>query len=1323
MRANFYYGSIIMFFVRGCLCCMSVPDAVYLPVPEASCTFPNKTTCSYNLMPDWQPTEGKSVDNQSSVSKVLLTSGQDDRFYLLFRPVNTTNTSITINSTILPAEKYKISFWYATPGTTGVLSLKTIGSSTKDAKQLWNSTNNVQTNWTHEQISVNETDNFTIMFSADEDYDGFVGLDNVEVCRACETLSLIHGKVVYANTIAKFQCDDGYLLDGPSSITCINWKWDTNTPVCKDCGQLLAPEHGSVIAVNTTVGSIATITCDHGHLLVGENTSTCEANGRWNTTQQTCILIDCGHLTVPVHGNISSNESVLGTTVTISCAGGYILNGSSTSRCETTGRWSSTCHMCVPANMSSDSPDIIGRTCESDCSFTNNKTCGYSFGDQWRVWNGDFPFKSRQLPNNADKNSFALFETPFDKETKIHPYASTQQMPAGAACLSFYVQFFNILPGSMGTLYIRSRTVDNETDVIRNITRMGMTNWEAIKGLVVEEADTYYVDFVASSVKYALIGIDDIQLESFYCGVGYKPIISEVHAYCNKSRVELPSCEHIDCGKPIAPSNGTVTHNSTLYGSNATFACNRGYTLNGSMSTTCQRNGRWKQTEQSCIIIDCAKLPSLTDGTITYTMDTTYGSIANLTCNVGFNLTGDPNSVCTINGFWNSTEHSCIPIDCGHPPSIKNGTVYASKTTFASVARFTCEEGYKVNGSNVSVCLSNGVWTNTDQECHIIDCGLLPALKHGTVWYAEHTNITTYKSIASLECNKGYYHEGRNYSECTSSGNWDMYGYQDCVPLDCGPLDTILNAILTSKSTTYGTYSQIQCNEGYIFHGNDTTYCDYDGIWTNYNFNCTIVDCGTITPREYQDISYVGNLTTFKSRAIMVCKSGYVVNVSSGENSEIAACQGDGNWTMSKFSSCVPAVCPWFHLNNSVQTDELVREKLANNTSFYVNASINFNCEAGSTLIGYTSIICLQNGKWSGLPPKCEKENKIYPNCSRKNDTSGSEWPEISPGGIHTRPCSDVNSIGVVFRRCSAKGEWMLPVDGCVRREIETISAQVDAIMLNPTTESIVESLDKLTSVTNWTQTSPDGGHGKIIAKTTSGELQKITNILDTLVNASAAISKVTNTQFEPFLETTSNLLDRQNTDSWKSINQNNEDEKNEVPGALKVLHVVDRYTRVLANSTKHDAITTKTKNIGMYVGPIQKESTDIPLSAKDGVAIKSRVVLQIQPTLPTEKQTSTSVAAVVYRNLSGILSSNMMDSGAEISSEVVAVTLNNSLHDQGLTISLTLGYISESSGQPHCSFWNSTRSGWDGGGCNLTSFNDTSSTCVCNHLQILLFS
>ncbi|KAH3837209.1 hypothetical protein DPMN_110589 [Dreissena polymorpha] len=71
-------------------------------------------------------------------------------------------------------------------------------------------------------------------------------------------------------------------------------------------------------------------------------------------------------------------------------------------------------------------------------------------------------------------------------------------MAAGAACLSFYVQFFNILPGSMGTLHIRSRTVDNETDGLWNITGVGNTNWEVIKGLVVEEADTYYVSLLVA---------------------------------------------------------------------------------------------------------------------------------------------------------------------------------------------------------------------------------------------------------------------------------------------------------------------------------------------------------------------------------------------------------------------------------------------------------------------------------------------------------------------------------------------------------------------------------------------------------------------------------------------------------------------------------------------------------------------------------------------------------------------------------------------------------------------------------------------------------
>ena len=80
----------------------------------------------------------------------------------------------------------------------------------------------------------------------------------------------------------------------------------------------------------------------------------------------------------------------------------------------------------------------------------------------------------------------------------------------------------------------------------------------------------------------------------------------------------------------------------------------------------------------------------------------------------------------------------------------------------------------------------------------------------------------------------------------------------------------------------------------------------------------------------------------------------------------------------------------------------------------------------------YNSIIVVEDNFGT-----CFLENKVYPNCTKKES-----WDETSPGGIRTQTCPG-NSIGVVSRTCSSKGEWMQPVDGCVRKEIETISLQV----------------------------------------------------------------------------------------------------------------------------------------------------------------------------------------------------------------------------------------------------------------------------------------
>ncbi|KAH3830248.1 hypothetical protein DPMN_103489 [Dreissena polymorpha] len=53
----------------------------------------------------------------------------------------------------------------------------------------------------------------------------------------------------------------------------------------------MAPQHGNVSHTNTTYVSTATISCQTGYILNGSNTSSCDSSGRWNSTGQTCVVI------------------------------------------------------------------------------------------------------------------------------------------------------------------------------------------------------------------------------------------------------------------------------------------------------------------------------------------------------------------------------------------------------------------------------------------------------------------------------------------------------------------------------------------------------------------------------------------------------------------------------------------------------------------------------------------------------------------------------------------------------------------------------------------------------------------------------------------------------------------------------------------------------------------------------------------------------------------------------------------------------------------------------------------------------------------------
>lgn len=62
-----------------------------------------------------------------------------------------------------------------------------------------------------------------------------------------------------------------------------------------------------------------------------------------------------------------------------------------------------------------------------------------------------------------------------------------------------------------------------------------------------------------------------------------------------------------------------------------------------------------------------------------------------------------------------------IFIDCGIFPSLQNGFVtYSLNTTFGSRVFLKCDEGFYLTGNIYSDCNSSGIWSYTDQTCDLI---------------------------------------------------------------------------------------------------------------------------------------------------------------------------------------------------------------------------------------------------------------------------------------------------------------------------------------------------------------------------------------------------------------------------------------------------------------------------------------------------------------------------------------------------------------------------------------------------------------------------
>ncbi|XP_067369242.1 E-selectin-like isoform X2 [Channa argus] len=194
---------------------------------------------------------------------------------------------------------------------------------------------------------------------------------------ACKVDSCVHGECV--ETINSHMCD------------CFEGFYGEKCEQVVQCPELSHPEGGSMICSDplgpTSYQSTCVFTCDEGYVLSGSLSSTvqCEASGNWNTSQPSCVAVQCPALQELENGFVSCGEVAntrftYGNTCNFSCAPSYRLVGPTEATCTSAAEWSQKMPHCeaITCQKPEEEAQLIINCSKSLTELRPESTCSFS---------------------------------------------------------------------------------------------------------------------------------------------------------------------------------------------------------------------------------------------------------------------------------------------------------------------------------------------------------------------------------------------------------------------------------------------------------------------------------------------------------------------------------------------------------------------------------------------------------------------------------------------------------------------------------------------------------------------------------------------------------------------------------------------------------------------------------------------------------------------------------------------------------------------------------------------------------------------------------
>ncbi|XP_065189532.1 sushi, von Willebrand factor type A, EGF and pentraxin domain-containing protein 1-like [Sycon ciliatum] len=500
---------------------------------------------------------------------------------------------------------------------------------------------------------------------------------------------------------------------------------------------------------------------------------------------------------------------------------------------------------------------------------------------------------------------------------------------------------------------------------------------------------------------------------SAMCDDGYQ-IIGNRNVTCLTAVATTtpPSCKRVSCPLLTHPRNGSVSPGDNKFETIRNYTCNDRFELIGFATTTCRFNGVWSAPQPTCQRIMCpADPPSIANGYISAVFSSFFpGDTAKASCLPGYQRTGAAAITCDKSGQWPTgvSLPSCKLISCTLPSPPSNGSIVSSSTSPAGLTVFACNKGYKLKGSSVTLCLSNGNLSNPTPTCSRVSCSLLTHPTNGSVSPGDNN----FETIRNYTCSDGFKLIGFATTTCRFNGIWSA-PQPTCQLITCpAVLPSIANGYFStvSSSFTIGGTANILCLPGYQRTGAAVITCDSSGQWPASDSlpSCKLISCASPSPPSNGSI--VSSSTSPNGVTIFACNKGYKL-----AGSSVTVCLPNGNLSNST-PTCSRVSCSLLThpRNGSVSPGDNNFETIR-----------NYTCNDGFKLIGFAATTCRFNGVWSAPQPTCQ------------SITCPAVLPSIANGYISTVPSSftiggtanisclpGYQRTGAPAFTCNSSGQW-----------------------------------------------------------------------------------------------------------------------------------------------------------------------------------------------------------------------------------------------------------------------------------------------------------